>query len=141
MGPRESNPDRLSFRLSGAKATVEAARAARSFSESQWLGDDEMARLCIVVEELVANLYDHGGLTERDVVELEFMVEADGIRVCIVDPGTAFDPWKAPRKADSLDRGGGVGIDIVRAWASFISYSPSPEGNRLEFLLPMHWES
>ena len=127
--------------MSGDQAIIEAAEAARSFGESQWLSDDEMARLCVVVEELVANLYDHGSLTDRDEVALDFAVEPEGIRVAISDPGVSFDPWKAPRSPKAIERGGGVGIDIVRAWASFISYSPSPKGNRLEFLLPVHWDS
>jgi anti-sigma regulatory factor (Ser/Thr protein kinase) len=141
MSPRESNSDHLSRCLSGRSAIRDAASAAREFGESQWLGHDELARLCVVVEELVANLYDHGGLTDTDEVALDLTVEADGVRVSIVDPGVSFDPWRAPRKPDMLERGGHVGIDIVRAWASYISYSPSPEGNRLEFLLPVHWES
>ena len=141
MSPRESNSDRLSRRLSGSGAIAAAAETAREFGEAQWLSGDELARLCVVVEELVANLYDHGGLADKDEVSLDFAVEPDGIRVCIGDPGTSFDPWRAPRKADMPERGGNVGIDIVRAWASYISYSPSPDGNRLEFLLPVHWDS
>lgn len=141
MSPRESNSDHLSCRLSGSGAIVDAAEAARAFGQSHWLSDDELARLCIVVEELVANLYDHGGLADKDEVSLDFAVEPDGIRVCIGDPGASFDPWRAPRKANMPERGGNVGIDIVRAWASYISYSPSPDGNRLEFLLPVHWDS
>ncbi len=141
MSPRESNSDRLSRRLSGERAIVEAADAARDFGQSQWLSEDELARLCIVVEELVANLYDQGGLTDRDEVALDLAIEPDGIRVTIGDPGVPFDPWRAPRKTEPPERGGGVGIDIVRAWASYISYSPSPGANRLEFLLPVRWES
>ena len=140
MGPRESNSDHLSRRLSGERAIVEAAETARAFGESQWLGDDELARLCVVVEELVANLYDHGGLSEKDEVALDFTIEPEGIRISIEDPGASFDPWRAPRKTEAPERGGNVGIDIVRAWASYISYSPSPDGNRLEFLLPVHWD-
>ena len=140
MSPSESNSDQLSRRLSGARAIAEAAEAAREFGEAQWLGGDELARLCVVVEELVANLYDHGGLTEKDEVALDLSVEPEGIRVTIGDSGVAFDPWRAPKKPDAPERGGNVGIDIVRAWASYISYSPSPEGNRLEFLLPVHWD-
>ena len=131
----------MSRRLRGGTAIVDAIEAARSFGESQWLGDDELARLCIVVEEMVANLYDHGNLTENDEVGLDLAVDPDGIRIEITDPGDAFDPWAAPRKPDAIERGGGVGIDIVRAWAEFISYGPTACGNRLIFLLPVRWDS
>ena len=141
MSPRESNPDQISRRLRGDGAINQAADAAREFGQSQWLADDELARLCVVIEELVANLYDHGGLTEQDEVELNLTSDPEGVRVSIIDPGKPFDPWSAPRKAEHLERGGGVGIDIVRAWAHFVSYDSSAEGNRLEFLLPLRWES
>jgi anti-sigma regulatory factor (Ser/Thr protein kinase) len=138
--PRESNPDRLSCRLQGAQAIAQASDAARTFATSQWLTDEELARLCIIVEELVANLYDHGGLAGQDQVELNFAREPDGIRVIIVDPGAPFDPWTAPRIAERPERGGGVGIDIIRAWAQFVDYRATAEGNRLELLLPVRWE-
>ncbi len=141
MSPRESNNGRLTCRLQGTQAIEWACDAARRFASSQHLNADDLARLCIVVEELVANLYDHGGLTEQDEVELRFASEPDGIRVTIVDPGTPFDPWAAPRKIGRPERGGGVGIDIVRTWAQFVSYRSSADGNRLELLLPIHGES
>ena len=139
MSQRESNPDNLVCRLQGADVIGQAAAAARDFSDVQLLNDDELARLCIVVEELVANLYDHGGLTEADIVELGLARDPAGIRVSISDPGAPFDPWAVLLGAERPDRGGGVGIEIVRSWAEFISYHTAIEGNRLEFLLPIHW--
>ena len=106
---------------------------------AQLLDDDELARFCIVIEELVANLYDHGGVDEADQVELSFRVDPEGIRVAIVDPGVPFDPWTAPRRIDQTGRGGGAGIDIITAWAHFIGYESAAGRNRLEFLLPLRW--
>lgn len=140
MSTRESNPDRLSRRVQGDKAIGLAAEAAREFGSAQWLDEDELARLCIVVEELVANLYEHGGLTPDDYVELSFSCEPDGIEVAITDPGMPFDPWSAPRSEERRERGGGAGIDIVRAWAQLISYDNTDAGNRLVFILPVKWE-
>jgi anti-sigma regulatory factor (Ser/Thr protein kinase) len=136
MSPRESNPDKHRYRLRGRSAIGQAADAARAFGQSERLADDDLARLCVVVEELVANLYDHGGLTERDEVALGFASGQDGVRVSIVDPGLPFDPWTAAPKAERKSRGGGAGIDIVRAWAQLLSYSSTSDGNRLEILLP-----
>ncbi|HEU0311182.1 MAG TPA: ATP-binding protein [Sphingomicrobium sp.] len=130
----------MSRRLQGPSAISQAAEAARAFGDAQWLAEDEMSRLCIVVEELVANLYDHGGLTERDEVELVLAVDPDGVRVSITDPGKPFDPWTMPRKSERTQRGGGAGIDIIKAWAHFISYDATGDGNRLEFLLPVSWQ-
>ncbi len=137
MGARESDPGSLTCILQGKDGVTEASGAARTFGEAQWLTEDECARLCIIVEELIANLYDHGGLAETDKVELSLASEPGEIRIVIVDPGAPFDPRSAPTPSDRPERGGGAGIDIVRAWAEFVDYSLIPEGNRLELLLPV----
>ena len=140
MSSIESNPNAQSCRVQGGAAIREASDAARAFGIAQLLDDDELARFCIVIEELVANLYDHGGLRDDDQVELTFIVDPAGVRVAIVDPGIPFDPWTAPRKVEQPDRGGGVGIDIIRAWAHFLGYDSTAGRNCLEFLLPLRWQ-
>ena len=139
MSARESDLDRITRRLVGKAAISQATEAARAFGEAQWLGEDELARLCIVVEELVANLYDHGGVGDADEVELTLRSEPDGIGLILVDPGVRFDPWEAPQPIDAPERGGGAGIGIVQAWAELIEYRSTDRGNRLELLLPLHW--
>ena len=137
MVARESDPGGLTLILRGKDAVTEASVAARAFGEAQWLTEDECARLCIIIEELIANLVDHAGLAETDKVELSMASEPGGIRIVIVDPGAPFDPRSAPSARERPERGGGAGIDIVRAWAEIVDYSLIPEGNRLELLLPV----
>lgn len=137
MTARESNSDRLVLLLSGSGAATEASTAARTFGEAQWLADDELARLCIIIEELVANLYDHGGVTKDHEVELQLESEPGGVRITMTDPGTPFDPRAAPKPSARPERGGGAGIDIVGAWAEFVDYKTTDNGNRLELLLPV----
>lgn len=136
MSPRESNPDYLSLHLRGERAIGQATEAARAFGIAQGLTRDDLARLCIVVEELVANLYDHGGVTVQDEIRLAFASDPKGIRITVIDPGTPFDPWSAPPTAHSMKGGGNAGTDLVRAWAEPIGYRSSGEGNQLELLLP-----
>ena len=130
----------MTCRLQGRNAVSEASAKARAFGNAQWLTEDELARLCIVVEEWIANLYDHGGLSETDEVELSLVTEPDGIRIAVVDPGPPFDPREIPAKVERPERGGGAGIGIMRAWAQFVSYEATAKGNRLELLLPLRWE-
>lgn len=140
MSSSESDLDRMTRQLAGPEPVRQASDAARAFGNAQWLTAGELARLCIVIEELIANLYDHGGVAEEDEVELSLISESEGIRVVIIDPGVPFDPWEMPQKADTPERGGGAGIGIVRAWAELIEYGVTDRGNRLELLLPLHWE-
>lgn len=115
---------------------MEAIKAARAFGGSCRLAEEDLARLCIIVEELVANLYDHGGLTDRDEVELSLVAEQAQIRVTIVDCGMPFDPRMAPSFVQP-ERGGGAGLALVRAWAESMSYEVTGAGNRLELLMPL----
>ncbi len=136
MSSSESAPDRASLRIKGRDAVVQALAAARAFSEEQWLTDEETARLCIIVEELITNLYDHAGLTAGHEVDLGFASEPDGIHLILIDPSSPFDPRTAPR-SETPDRGGGAGIDIVKAWAEIVEYKQTAQGNRLEVVMPV----
>ncbi len=137
MSTRESGTDRVTCLWAGPDAVTQASTAARAFGEAQWLTEDETARLCIILEEVVANLYDHGGVRHDDEVTLTLESEPRGVVATIVDPGRPFDPRQARPKADRPDRGGGVGIDIIRSWAVITSYEATDEGNRLELLMPL----
>ena len=137
MAVRESVPGKLSCTVQGGDAVGEASQLARAFGEAEWLSEDELARLCIIVEELMANLYEHGGLSEVHEVELSLESEPGGIRIVIIDPAAPFDPRSAPPSSRQKERVGGAGIDIVRAWAEFVTYSTSAQHNRLELLLPI----
>jgi serine/threonine-protein kinase RsbW len=136
VSPRESNPEQLSLRLEGDCAIAQAVDAARAFGQAQRLAGDDLARLCIVVEELIANLYDHGGVTEQDEVQFVLASDPAGIRVSIIDGGLAFNPWSDPIAAEN-GQGGGAGVRLVRAWAQLIRYQSSDDGNQLELLVPV----
>jgi anti-sigma regulatory factor (Ser/Thr protein kinase) len=136
MVERESEKDRRTFRLSGEDAVADAGAAAQLFAAEQWLTQDEGARLSIIAEELVANLYDHAGVTPEDEIELSFNVEPDGIHLTLIDRSPPFDPRTAPQR-EQPERGGGAGIQIVRAWAEIVGYETNPEGNRLLVVMPV----
>ena len=136
MSSSESNPDRAQLRLKGKEVIGDALAAARAFAEEQWLAEEETARLSIILEELVTNLYDHGGLTQDHEIDLSFAVEADGLHLVLLDPSPPFDPRSAPGGKRS-ERGGGAGIDIVRAWAEIVDYRETDQGNRLEVVMPI----
>lgn len=135
MSRRESNSISVTLRWRGNEAIGPAVDAARDFGAAKGLTDDDSARLCILVEELVANLYDHGGLTEEHEIELSLHGYPDRIGIILTDPGKPFDPRQAPSNRDRPERGGGAGIDIIRSWAQFVDYSATQDGNRLELML------
>ena len=134
MSASESNPGELSICVGGSRAIRDAVEAARAFGLARKLARPELARLCIVVEELTANLYDHGGVTEEDELHLRFADDARGILVSIVAPGDPFDPWSTlPSSEDRL--GGGAGVNLIRAWSELVAYRPSNGTHDLQILV------
>lgn len=116
----------------------EATAVAQDFADSHRLPGVAAARLAIIVEELVANLVEHGGLTPHCRIDLSLVRTSDGVRLTLSDPGLPFDP----RDLHALptvneERGGGAGLALVRSWTSELTYASAGGRNRLELLLPV----
>ncbi|WP_235536285.1 MULTISPECIES: ATP-binding protein [unclassified Sphingomonas] len=112
--------------------------AARLFGVDARLGAGDAARLAIVVEELVANLVEHGGAAAIGAIELSLAWEAGGpISLVLVDGGIAFDPRGADAGAAIPERGGGAGLNLVRAWATIVEYRSDGDRNRTEVSIPV----
>jgi anti-sigma regulatory factor (Ser/Thr protein kinase) len=136
MGERDSEAAETSAVLDGAGMLSGAVELARDFAATHGLEAGDAARLCILVEELVANLSDHGtpGPTPP---RLSLLIEAAAIRIRLVDSGKPFDPRRAAVQSPHQERGGGAGLAIVRAWAEIEDYRSDRNGNRLEIRFPL----
>ena len=131
MSVRESIPAPLRLSLSGATAIHDAIAGTRRYAEDAGIEPSDVTRLAIIVEELVTNLYEHGGLGAEDVFTLEMSCAGPEIDLVLVDPGRPFDPRTAPPAGTVPPRGGGAGLKLVRAWASEVDYRTSEGLNRL----------
>jgi anti-sigma regulatory factor (Ser/Thr protein kinase) len=136
MGERDSEAAETSAVLDGASMLSGAVELARDFAATHRLKAGDAARLCILVEELVANLSDHGTPGPAPP-RLSLSIEAAAIRICLVDSGKPFDPRRAAPQSPHQERGGGAGLAIVRAWAEIEDYRSDRNGNRLEVRFPL----
>lgn len=137
MGLGESNSMTKNVRIGGATSVSDAADAMRAFAIENCVVGADLSRLCVIVEEIFANLIEHGGVGPDDMVDLSLSTDPDGVRIAIVDPGQPFDPRSVSPAHRHPDRGGGAGINIVRSWASHIDYRPSAGRNHLTLLIPL----
>jgi serine/threonine-protein kinase RsbW len=140
MAARESKPGQYNCQLCGVGAVGDATTAARAFALEQGITGGDASRLCVILEELVTNLYEHGGVAHSDGVSLTLSTLPEGIKIVLADPGEPFDPRTARSTKRRPARGGGAGINIVRAWTRFMDYSVQPGQNRLELLMPIHMD-
>ena len=136
MVTRESIPEPLRLSLSGETVVHDATLAARDFGVGAAMDDSDVARLAIVVEELVTNLYDHGGLKFDDMFTIELSITGDAVSLVIVDPGKPFDPSLHQLDRTIPSRGGGAGLKLVRTWATSVEYGMQGGLNRLSVRLP-----
>ena len=99
--------------------------------------------LCL--EEQVSNIIRHGVPEAAEgAIRVELEVSGDGVVATIEDHGAAFNPLNAPapEKPQSIDdaRVGGLGIHLLRKFATAVDYERRDEINRLtlRFALPPH---
>jgi sigma-B regulation protein RsbU (phosphoserine phosphatase) len=102
----------------------------------------------LVLEELMVNMVEHGH-PEPSVghIELRMTLASDAILVELHHDGQPFNPLLSPSPlltGDIADReiDGGLGIHLVRAMASDLSYTHDEQGNHLQlrFISPNRTE-
>ena len=131
MGARDSNSPTLTIRCTGEDAVHRMVEGAQAFSADCRLESAQSARLAIIVEELVFNLVEHGGVGASGLIELVLSHRDAAVEIALSDSGIAFDPRGAESQEAIPERGGGAGIDLVRAWAEILDYGTHAGSNRL----------
>ena len=131
MSARDSKSPSVTIRCNGADAVGASAAAARAFGLDHALHIDSAARLAIIVEELVLNLVEHGGVDAAREIELALALEDDAIEIALADTGAPFDLREAAPGEVIPERGGGAGLDLVRAWAEIVDYRSADGWNHL----------
>lgn len=138
MASRDSNSVSVTIRCNGAEAIHEMVVGTQDFCLGHALPEGQAARLVIIVEELVTNLVEHGGVAPDSLIELVLSREDGTIGIALSDSGVAYDPRSDDPDAPIPERGGGAGIDLVKAWAEIVDYRS--QGGRNRLLLKM-WVS
>jgi anti-sigma regulatory factor (Ser/Thr protein kinase) len=101
-------PDRTAAPAAARKALTALNGSLHLVSETR-LRDAQL-----LITELVANAVRHGA--EGDApVSIEVRASSDAMRIEVTDDGSGFDPHTL--RPPSMDRGGGLGLQIVAALA------------------------
>ncbi len=136
MISRNFKPHSCDLDENGPETIHRAVALVQLFSKNNGLAPQQRAKLAILVEEAVTNLYDHGTVHPGFAGTLTLTADPQSVRVVLCDSGTPFDPREADEiEMPNLDRGGGVGLAIIRAWAEIIDYRSEDGINRLELKL------
>ncbi|WP_197422636.1 MULTISPECIES: ATP-binding protein [unclassified Phenylobacterium] len=118
-------------------AVGRALAATRTFCLQAGLGRDAAERLVIVVEEWVANVLEHGAPPPGSRIGLRLAQRSDAIRITMTDAGCPFDPRRQGFDGPNLERGGGAGLELLRAWSRVAAYGRRAGRNRLVLEMPL----
>jgi serine/threonine-protein kinase RsbW len=133
---RNFKPHSCDLDENGPESIHRAVTLVHEFSAAAGLTPQQSAKLAILVEEAVTNLYDHADVQPGFAGSLTLDLDGDSVRVVLCDSGTAFDPRGATEtRAPDVERGGGAGLALIRAWAEILDYRSDNGRNRLELTL------
>lgn len=135
MADRDSKSAQVTIGCNGATAVAVLTAAARSFAGDAGLAPATAARLAILVEELVANAREHGGVSDAERIELALGLEQGAAYLTLRDPGRPFDPRLHATGGPNPERGGGAGLELVRNWAEIVDYRRADGWNELRLRL------
>lgn len=115
---------------------VRAIRAARAFAERCAVSAEAADHLCLVVDEWLTNVVEHGGAAPMTRLVARIERTGEGFTLRISDAGGPFDPRATPAfEGPNLQRGGGAGLELVRAWAGIADYRYSRGRNRVTLVM------
>lgn len=88
--------------------------------------DKDIFGMRLALEEALVNAIKHGnGMDPNKVVRVTCRVDDQEARITIVDEGPGFDPNDVPdpTSEENLEKPGGRGIMLMRAFMSEVAYS------------------
>ncbi len=107
-------------------------------SKKMRLTEDERNNLSIAITEAVGNAIIHGNKKDPEKkVSITLKLTDDRIVVEVKDQGKGFDPDSLadPRDPKNLLKENGRGIFILKTLMDKVTYSFSPEGTTLTFIM------
>ena len=101
-------------------------------ARSGGFGEKDVYNIQLATDEAASNIIEHAYEGKKDgVLDMSCGMEADTIRIILIDYGYSFDPSTIPMpdlKADlSARKIGGLGIYLMRKLMDEVHYEPRPD--------------
>jgi anti-sigma regulatory factor (Ser/Thr protein kinase) len=102
----------MNFELAGGPYAVTASRLALAGLEDR-LDPNVLFDIRLLVSELVTNCVKHAAVGPEESIVLNVAIEADRVRVSVVDEGPGFEPPETPLTEQAAEAGSGWGLFLV----------------------------
>lgn len=116
----------------------------RSIGVQSGMGDMDVARLEMAVDEACSNVMEHAyGSDDTKEVSIRSTVDESSIQIVVVDTGKGFDPAAVEqRKLEDLisaKRTGGLGMRLIKSFMDEVHYEMIPGvKNELRMVKHLH---
>jgi len=111
---------------------------SEEIAQKMALSEDQRENLAIAVTEAVGNAILHGNKkSPRKKVHILFRLEKDRVKVSVRDEGKGFNPDDLfnPLDPKNIMKESGRGIFILKTLMDKVSFSFSPAGTTVEFVM------
>jgi serine/threonine-protein kinase RsbW len=103
----------------------------KSIGTQSGMGDMEVARLELVVDEACANVMEHAyDADSTKEVSIRAIVDDDSVQIVVIDSGKGFDPAAVEQlkleELVSAKRTGGLGMRIMKSFMDEVHYEMQP---------------
>jgi anti-sigma regulatory factor (Ser/Thr protein kinase) len=103
----------------------------KSIGMQSGMGDMEVARLELVVDEACANVMEHAyDADATKEVSIRAIVDDDSVQIVVIDSGKGFDPAAVEQlkleELVSARRTGGLGMRIMKSFMDEVHYEMHP---------------
>jgi anti-sigma regulatory factor (Ser/Thr protein kinase) len=124
-----------------AEGLAEASRDLGTWLARQGAPEAGIGRVELVLEEVVMNLIMHGTTKVGPLrIQLDAAALPEACQLRILDNCLAFDPTTATPRPDgaALEQAtpGGLGLVLLRRYATDLAYAQVPIGNLLQVTVP-----
>jgi serine/threonine-protein kinase RsbW len=109
------------------------------FLGKEWgLPESEIRQILVIIEELFSNIVRFA-FEERPKhpIDIRLGREDSQVKIVIIDAGRPFNPLeyeKGPLSDPASTDAGGMGLNLIRAFSSSVSYQRSSEKNHLTII-------
>ena len=116
----------------------------KSIGTQSGMGDMEVARLEMVVDEACANVMEHAYDADcTEEVSIRAIVDGDKVQIVVTDSGKGFDPATVEQlkleELVSAKRTGGLGMRIIKSFMDEVHYEMQPGvKNELKMVKRLH---
>ena len=126
-----------SFKYPSHIQEIPRIRKDLEFLEQEWaISKSEIRQILVIIEEIFSNIGRYGFEDKKEhTIDLSLDYSDAQIEIEIIDDGIAFNPLEyqlGPIADPATSDAGGMGLTLVRAFSSNISYARCSGKNHLK---------